>query len=668
MSDHHPAATGDDRERLLAELARREGDDGETVAATAGIDDATVHELRDRLETLADRVRQPPPLDSFAEESDCQRATEWVERMANSAPFSNDDSTDDTNPDGRVSPERIGPYAIIGPLGRGGMGTVLKAVHTKLRRQVAIKVLPTARTTNRESVARFEREMAAIGGLHHPHIVTAHDAGEVDGMQYLVMEYVDGVDLSTLVRRVGPLPPATACEIVRQAALGLEEAHQAGIIHRDVKPSNIMLSEPTGVECEPTVKLLDFGLALLAPRHGGDAELTSTGQIMGTLNYMAPEQCSESHAVDQRADVYSLGATLYRLLSGKAPFDEERFTSPMALIPALANQRPTRLDELRDDLPPRLVAVVERMMATDPADRFANMGEVIAALAEWSDGRDLSSVLQAALIETDDTEPPERVSRRVAIAPRAVRRQRRQSRFGVALGCMAVVALVSLAVAWWLSDRPTAEHFSAEQQSRRVAEWLSSQQANYGVSVSNKGYVEVQPGSAPPSGEILLNTVSLAGNEAIKDDDLARFDNLPTFATFVLTATKVGDAGLGQLGRLPDLDHLFLSGTQVTDAGLDKLRRFRWLKTLHLNNTGVTDAGLDVLAEFTSLEELELFGCRISDDGLTQLHKLSQLKRLQLTHTFVTPRGIALLQRALPECKIKTSFSDEEIANAADEI
>jgi serine/threonine protein kinase len=175
------------------------------------------------------------------------------------------------------------------------MGAVYRARHTKLDREVAVKLLSSDRLRSARAVSRFEREMKAIGRLHHPHIVQAFDAGEVEGQYYLVMELVSGLDLSAVVDRVGPLPLADACEIVRQVALGLQHAHEHDLVHRDIKPSNLMLT-PAG-----DVKLLDLGRARLQDPLSDEHAVTSSGQIMGTLDYMAPEQLGDSHAVDKAA-------------------------------------------------------------------------------------------------------------------------------------------------------------------------------------------------------------------------------------------------------------------------------------------------------------------------------------------------------------------------------
>ena len=198
---------------------------------------------------------------------------------------------------------QIGPYVLEEALGSGGMGTVYRAVHSKLKRNVAVKLLPEARWSNVAAITRFEREMEAIGQLDHPNIVRASDAGEDQGMHYLVMDYVEGLDLSRLSNRLGPLPVADACELARQAALGLQYVHENGLVHRDIKPSNLMLAwnraggsssiarlpQETNTR-EASLRILDLGLALLGDEHLEDAhELTSVGQLMGTLDYMSPE-------------------------------------------------------------------------------------------------------------------------------------------------------------------------------------------------------------------------------------------------------------------------------------------------------------------------------------------------------------------------------------------
>jgi hypothetical protein len=263
------------------------------------------------------------------------------------------------------------------------MGVVYRAWHTRLKRAVAVKVLPAERLDNPGCVARFHREMEAVGKLDHPNLVRATDAGEDKGVHFLVMELVEGTDAGKLVRG-GALAVADACEVVRQAALGLQHAHEHGLVHRDIKPSNLMVT-PAG-----QVKVLDMGLALL--RGGADAggELTASGHWMGTLDYMAPEQCQDAHRVDTRADVYSLGCTLYRLLTGEPPFGGPPYDTPYRKMEAHAHQPPPPLLGRLPGAPAGLAGVLARMLAKDPAGRFAVPAEAAAALAPFAAGSDLA--------------------------------------------------------------------------------------------------------------------------------------------------------------------------------------------------------------------------------------------------------------------------------------
>ena len=374
--------------------------------------DAVVHAELDTLESL---LRGPvDELEArYIAESGCQRVVERIAAIGRGPADTADREwspertgrPDDADGSQTEEPREIGQYRLLGRLGAGGMGTVYKALHKKLDRIVAVKLLPDEKVQDAAAVARFEREMRAVGKLDHPNIVRAFDAGEDEGTHFLVMECVEGLDLATLVRRMGGLPVSDACELVRQAAVGLQHVHQHGLVHRDIKPSNLMLTSgrtapPAEVE-QPetaTVKILDLGLALLDPlRLPETTELTSVGQMMGTLDYMAPEQGSDSHQVDIRADIYSLGATLYKLLCGKAPFAGKQYDTPVKKMMALAIDQPEPIARRCPEIPAELAAVVERMLAKQPADRFAEPREVAEALAPFCQGADLAALLAAAV-------------------------------------------------------------------------------------------------------------------------------------------------------------------------------------------------------------------------------------------------------------------------------
>jgi serine/threonine-protein kinase len=277
----------------------------------------------------------------------------------------------------------LGSYVLLERLGEGGMGQVFKARHRKLDRLVALKLIRKERLASAAVLRRFRQEIQAAAQLEHRHIVRAHDAEEVGGVTFLVLDYVEGTDLGKLVRQQGPLPVARACDFVRQAALGLQHAFEKGMVHRDIKPSNLLLGgEPSG---HPegrggTVKILDLGLARLSLPPGADSSttLTEDGAVMGTPDFMAPEQAEESHTVDIRADIYSLGCTFYFLLAGRAPFAVGTLAQN---IRRHLLEEPPPLEALRHDLPPGLPAVLRKMLAKRPEDRYQTPAEFADAVA-----------------------------------------------------------------------------------------------------------------------------------------------------------------------------------------------------------------------------------------------------------------------------------------------
>jgi len=269
----------------------------------------------------------------------------------------------------------LGPYLLLDKLGEGATGVVFKARHQAMRRIVAVKVIRKELVTDAEVVARFYREIEVVSRLSHPNVVHAYDAGPIGTTHFLAMEYVEGIDLTRLVEKQGPLSVARGCECIRQAALGLHHAHEQGLVHRDIKPSNLMLTS------EEVVKVLDLGLARFqhAPDGRGLAPLTQDGKgMMGTPDYMAPEQALDLRCADVRADVYSLGCTLFFLLTGKPPFIGNTLAEKLMKHQAA---EPPALDQARPEVPGALATAVRRMLAKQPEERQQSMTEVAAALA-----------------------------------------------------------------------------------------------------------------------------------------------------------------------------------------------------------------------------------------------------------------------------------------------
>jgi serine/threonine-protein kinase len=275
----------------------------------------------------------------------------------------------------------LGQYILLEPLGKGGMGAVYKARHKMMRRIVALKVIRTdlVDTDQATAVQRFLHEIEAASALQHPNVVMAYDANASDDTLFFVMEYVDGIDLGHLVRRVGYLPIGRACDYIRQAALGLAHAHERGLIHRDIKPSNLLLCYGDSV-----VKVLDLGLARLRQPQGGgpvNATLTHVGMMIGTPDFMAPEQSLDARTVDRRSDLYGLGCTLYFLLTGQVPFPEGTFAEKL-LKHHMGN--PTPIEDLRRDIPAGISAVVRKLMAKNPEARYQTGEELAQALVPFA--------------------------------------------------------------------------------------------------------------------------------------------------------------------------------------------------------------------------------------------------------------------------------------------
>ncbi len=307
---------------------------------------------------------------------------------------------------------KIGPYVVLDKLGSGGMGMVFKARLRKGGSEIALKLLPPSASKHPKSVLRFRREAEIMEKLNHPNVVSAHEIGQFGGVHYLVMDYVEGRDLDRIVRASGPMKFPRAVDCLIQAARGLAAAHERGIVHRDIKPANLLL-DSSGV-----VRVLDLGLARIT--QGDDSvkdvasapSLTASGIIMGTVDYLPPEQSDDSKRADHRADIYALGCTLYFLVTGRPPFSGESIMQ--RLLAHHKNPIPS-LKEARPDAPVEVEAIYRRMMAKSPDDRPQSIAEVADSLEAWrnragsgkslrvfNDGRAAKSTAPPS---PDDTEP-----------------------------------------------------------------------------------------------------------------------------------------------------------------------------------------------------------------------------------------------------------------------
>jgi serine/threonine protein kinase len=349
---------------------------------------------------------------------------------------------------GRGNDLILGEYVLVARLGSGGMGEVVKGKHRTNGRIVAIKLIRAERLGDPDSVRRFQREARAVLRLDHPHIVRAIETGQDGTTQYLVMEYIEGMDVSCLLARWGALPIASACEVIRQSALGLHHAHEAGLVHRDIKPSNLMLARPPENDrgAFPTVKILDLGLARMNPLSGqASSTLTEAGMVMGTPDYMAPEQIINARNADARSDLYSLGCTFYHLLTGRAPFGQD--TVGLKLVRHQMSD-PTPLVDLRPDIPLGVVRLVRRLMAKNPEERPTSAAEVADELARLLQSGKLGSARTFEALAGDEDAVIRAVTRwRV---PGGISRRKALL---VGAGAVGLLGAAVGAGIWWLARR-----------------------------------------------------------------------------------------------------------------------------------------------------------------------------------------------------------------------
>ncbi len=289
----------------------------------------------------------------------------------------------------------LGKYKLLSHIGTGGMGSVYLAEHQVMRHRVAIKLLPTNLAAQSSYIERFHQEARAAAALAHPNIIRAFDVDQHEAYHYLVMEFVDGTDIQAIVSRSGPLPYDTAASYTRQAAEGLGYAHRMGLIHRDIKPANLLVNR------EGTVKILDMGLARFSDDSQGSLTKEYDQKMIGTVDYLAPEQALDSHGADGRADIYSLGCSLYYMLTGDSPFPQG--TIPQRLMQHQSAE-PRDIRETRPDAPQELIDIVRRMMAKKVTERYQTGDEVARDLAIFL-GEDLNGSSTSELLIPPPTGP-----------------------------------------------------------------------------------------------------------------------------------------------------------------------------------------------------------------------------------------------------------------------
>ncbi|HTI51448.1 MAG TPA: protein kinase [Planctomycetaceae bacterium] len=582
----------------------------------------------------------------------------------------------------------FGKYIVLEKIGQGGMGLVYKAEHRRMNRVVALKVMSPVAMRSPEAVKRFRREVEAAARLTHPNIVAAYDANEARGVHFLVMEYVEGRDLALVIKQDGPLPIDKGVRCILQAARGLEHAHREGVVHRDIKPSNLLIDN------SGTVKILDMGLARLTDSgidHATSA-LTQSGRIMGTVDYMSPEQALHTRYADRPADIYSLGCSLYYLLTGRPVYSGESLMEKM-----LAHrERPIpSLSAAREGMPPEWDRVFCKMLAKKIEDRYASMTDVIRDLEACLAGKvapvSAPSAGEARLMpppapgvvkpgvnnddsqnrvntmrpsasttnaNTDAVTTPAldvlagRLGEPISVPAGSARRQPRQISRGRAglIGGMAVV-LVAL-TGWVLSTQRAPGRLSASSPARSRNDPPSLPAADRRGGPSGEGATGAKP--VDPDRSAAEWALRQGGEIELQIDDERQLFRAPAkLPAGAVRLTGVNLAGcdffstdLGKLARLSALESLNLAGnwnfnSRVSDDDLVHIGGLTTLEKFDLSFSAVTTEGLAHLRHLVNLRELYFYMCpNVRDDGVAHLSELTQLVTLHLGGTKVTDEGL----------------------------
>ncbi|MEX0866814.1 MAG: protein kinase, partial [Pirellulales bacterium] len=581
----------------------------------------------------------------------------------------------------------LGNYVVLDKLGAGGMGVVFKAQHRRMKRTVALKVLPEAIAKSPDAINRFHREVEAAAKLQHPNIAAAFDADDDKGVHFLVMEYVDGPNLSAYLKQEGPLPLPYALALTLQTAYGLAHAHSQGVVHRDIKPGNLM------VDSHGTLKILDMGLAQLA-REATDediTEITQSGRMMGTVDYMAPEQAVDAKTADARADIYSLGCTFFHLAVGRPLAPEGSITQKLLWhqnepLPPLSAALPGATESV--------CAAIHKMLAKQADDRQSSMLEVIAdleaALAEISanqQGQDqtlqLAGPISAVSLRPSAsgypsmTESSTVTSYRAAMQPAshaAAANTNSPSRTLIyaMLGVAALLGIVGLVIWRFVGAEtvqgdppvvvrdPDTTNTGGETTPRpnidpRGGLVDGGQSVGGGAADPGDGGDDLKGGAAATPEQqrrqllqwIFDNggSVTVLTADGVAPRPVARLSELPEGSIYsvMLDDSVATDNELAGLAQLTEMQELMLPGTNLSDRGLAQLAALANVSLLDVSGTAITDAGVVALQPLKKLRELRLARTEISDAAMIYLADLPRLEKLDLSDTAVTDVGLKKL-------------------------
>lgn len=589
----------------------------------------------------------------------------------------------------------LGRYKLLELIGVGGMGAVFKAVQPGIGRTVALKVMSKHLLKQSRSVTRFLREIRSAAVLDHPNIVRAYDADCSGDTYFLVMEFVTGRNLKSWIKKEQSLPVGWSCECIRQAALGLEHAYEQGMVHRDIKPSNLLVTQHADNGL-PLVKILDMGLARFASETQDEGDLTRSGQVLGTPDYIAPEQARNTKTADIRADIFSLGCALFELLTGRLPFPGE---TVMEKLMARASQDAFRVRLYRPDVSPELDAVIARMLSRDPQTRYGTPIEVAQALAPFAIGTagNLRSAPQPADPppaspppgstddHRDDTFAAFEIDFDGALGGLAAdfasaaeesgaapdRNSSgywwRQTPVRITAGIVAVLFVAGLVGSMLPGPKggpvePNSNHTrikkktktapdeeaddepegdAAKDPERDAALWVLQKTGTVVVAESDgSSRQEVGRAGDLPKGALHVIAVSLHEKVRVGQPDFQRLAKLKRLESLDLADTRFDDADLALLKELTTLNRLELQDTPLTNAGIGFLKGLQNLHYLDLGRTQVAGPELEVLSALKSLTNLSLEGTGVGDPDLKPLATIPHLQILNLAGTGVKGPGL----------------------------
>ncbi|MBM81936.1 MAG: hypothetical protein CMJ78_15290 [Planctomycetaceae bacterium] len=538
----------------------------------------------------------------------------------------------------------LGKYKLIEAVGQGGMGTVFKAEQTAFGRIVAVKLMHREVLKNQAAVDRFLQEIRVVAALNAPNIVAAYDADCVDKKYFLVMEYVEGQDLKTWLKESGTLPVDWACELMRQAAQGLQHAFERGMVHRDIKPSNLLIH--TSAEHPlPVVKISDLGLARFTSEQSVDGGITRSGQIMGSPDYIAPEQARNSHSADIRADIYSLGCTLFECLTGQIPFGggnvmEKLMSRSTAEAPPITSVNPS--------LPPELDWVVRKMMALNPANRHQTPRELVADLTPFALGKIKASSTVPSINTTAPVSPEPvearddesisdilgQLSNGASESFRPVRRKANKDwmLWGIGLA----VAIIFIAALFQLEVASPSNANSTPRSSKPPVEIV-----RVGQNRSNTTPPVIDETAKPPE-----DVDKLDWRAPQTESEIERAKR--TYGPYSLVARQVirrgGSVSIAQFftSELKKISEL----TEVPGGMIS-------ISLVDLTDVRITNEEFGHFKDLNKIYTLILDGTPIGDDAIDVLKSMSGLERLSLKRTRFTQSAIEELKNALPDCEIR---------------